>query len=176
MARRFWLMLPSLAALILVMVLIPRTTLSALDAARAHWDARPFTRYQLIANYTRGFTICNQEVYVEGDRVVFIIRAQNCDTQTPLPNIQYPSVSDIFNYLQAQAAQLARQTNCLPQRQLGVKGIYDNQFGYPVRAEIGWIFNSRWSLNLLGFNTLNPACIGGMIENNIIQILSLTPQ
>lgn len=173
--KRFWVVLPILLALLLVIVLVPMTAPSSLDAARARWDARTFTSYRMSARYYQNSGTCTQDISVEGDAVTEVHSGTNCDT--PLTDIEYPTVTDILNYLQAkteefEATRVCESAECacdIPEAPVARYAVAD----YPRNVEIRPIFEAR---SRSGLFYTSPSCAALTFDWSSIEIMSVTPE
>jgi hypothetical protein len=144
--KRLWIALPILLAMMLAIVLIPQATPSSFEAARARWDARPFTNYRMTARYYPNSGNCMQELSVEGDVVIEVLNATTCNT--PLPElVEYPTITDILNYIQRhneefEANSICTSEECRCDIPMGAVTRYDI-LGYPRYAEVRPIWEMR---------------------------------
>jgi hypothetical protein len=173
--KRLWIALPILSALLLAIVFIPRATPSSLDVARTRWAARPFTRYRMTVNYYGTTGTCAQNLSIEGDEVSEVHYSTNCDT--PLPDIEYPTVTDILNYLQVrtdeyEANSVCTSAECRCDIPIGAVVTYD-VLGYPLYSEIRPVFEAN---RRIGIFYTRSSCAFVDYEWSSIDIVSVTPE
>ena len=175
MIQRFWIILPVLAGLLLALFFAAKTSPTVLEVARARWDARTFTRYRMVTNYYHNSGMCMQEISVEGNEVTQVHHSMTCNT--PLNDIEYPTVNDIFDYVQASAEAVESYRACdtdgcecdVP---IGAVGRYHNM-GYPRYVEVRPIFERRLRASFF-FRAVSCSFVNRVQSS--IQIVRLTPE
>jgi hypothetical protein len=171
--RRLWTVVPIVAAFVMMLVFASVAAPTRVEAARALWDARRLTRYEMqVVYYNNNGAPCNQTLIVEGEQVVEVRLSLGCDT--PIGNIEYPTATDILDYLQAKTDEYASSTvcganDCSCYGRMGVNARYDPRVGYPMRADIRPMIGQQ--------GTTGSVCpIDALVEYSSIEIRRLIPQ
>ena len=138
-----------LAAGVLLMAPVQPRGQPELDAARARWAARPFSRYRLALEI--GSLGCKQELEVDGERVV-AVRKNTCHA------VEF-TVSQIFDAIERDIRTRNGRcgTNgCGCDGVQQVEAIYDSRLGFPVSKQVAlnaaarWRFPEYWRHRLAG--------------------------
>jgi hypothetical protein len=165
--RRFWTLLPIVAAALTVLWMTNIASRSALEIARESWDARKFTGYHAVIQYYDGNQNCTHDLVVEGEEVT---SAQLSGTCIPLiEGIEHPTISEVMDYLEAEQARFDEEGDCndgFSHRQMAITGRYDSEFGYPRSLSIGPMY-------LPGSSDV--ACPSARVNWISISVVSFTP-
>src|SRR5690242_9810939 len=95
--KRFWTLLPIIAAALAVLWMVIIASRSPLELARETWDAREFTGYHAVIRYYDGLQSCTHDIVVEAEEI--ITAQQTGDCNLPIEDVEYPTITDLMNYL-----------------------------------------------------------------------------
>jgi hypothetical protein len=124
-----------------------------LEAAKANWAARPFTRYHVVIEQS-GFGTCRQDFEMENE-VITIVFENGCGSRSP------HTITDLFNDIESTLTSHECGPNgCECDGVKSVTVVYHEQLGYPM--SIDYHFKKKWLTveRLLSFGQVGCTLVG----------------
>lgn len=178
-----WALLGLAAMLLGCVLLAPAAVGSAsetdLAAARARWQARPFSGYRLVVQEETGASSCRQTVEVRDEKIERVLE-NRC--------VRLPSwtVTNLFTWAEQSSDARSRcypsAITCVCYKTYSLRASYDPQLGYPRSITHAWSLSLNWAYlghwKRLWRTGELPACanVARFVEGYVsISVVSLVP-